>query len=111
MEFFGLIAFVLVMCYSSLPTKFKKLEGKVKKLERNIKGEKAMSKILSELVNKKCILVSDEGLTFAAKREIECNVLAVDDEWIKFTFTDKKGVTKTQILRVESIERVEFINN
>jgi len=111
LEYFGLAAFVLILSYSSYPGKIKKLEAKIKKLERNLRGEKSMSKILSELINKKCILISDEGLSIVSKREIECIVLDVDDEWIKFTFTDKKGVSKTQILRVESIERVDFIES
>lgn len=111
MEYLGIIAFVLIMSYSSYPAKVKKMESKVKKLERNLRGGKSMSKILSELINKKCELVSDVGLEIFSKREIECVILDVDDEWIKITFTDKKGVHKTQILRVEAIERVSFIEN
>lgn len=109
MEFFGLIAFILVATYSSHPTKVKKIESKIKKIEKNLRGEKSMSKILSELINKKCILITDTGLEIASKREFECFILDVDDEWIKFTFTDKKGINKTQILRVDDIERVDFI--
>lgn len=111
MEYFGIVAFILMLAYSSYPEKVKRLESKVKKLERNIKGGKTMSKILSELINKKCILVSDEGLSIVSKREIECTILDIDDEWIKFTFTDKKGVEKMQILRVEDIQRVDFIGS
>ncbi|CDM67298.1 hypothetical protein CM240_0119 [Clostridium bornimense] len=111
MEYLGLIAFILIMSYSSYPAKIKKIESKIKKLERNLRGEKSMSKILSELINKKCILVSDIGLTLVSKKEIECTILDADDEWIKFTYTDKKGVSKTEILRVEAIERVSFIEN
>lgn len=70
-----------------------------------------MSKVLSDLINKKCILVTDAGLVLASKRELESTILDVDEEWIKFTFTDRKGILKTQILRVDSIERVDFIEN
>lgn len=111
MEYFGLISFVLIICYSSYPEKIKKLESKIKKLERTLKGEKSMSKVLSDLINKKCILVTDAGLVLASKRELESTILDVDEEWIKFTFTDRKGILKTQILRVDSIERVDFIEN
>lgn len=111
MEYFGLISFVLIICYSSYPEKIKKLECKIKKLERTLKGEKSMSKVLSDLINKKCILVTDAGLVLASKRELESTILDVDEEWIKFTFTDRKGILKTQILRVDSIERVDFIEN
>lgn len=111
MEFFGFIAFMLLIAYSDYPARVKKIELRIKKLERRLKGEKSMSKILSELINKKCELVSDDGLSLVAKREIECIILDVDDDWIKFTFTDKKGVSKTQIIRVERIEKVNFIEN
>lgn len=111
MEYFGLISFVLIICYSSYPEKIKKLESKIKKLEKSLKGEKSMSKVLSDLINKKCILVTDAGLVLASKRELESTILDVDEEWIKFTFTDRKGILKTQILRVDSIERVDFIEN
>lgn len=83
----------------------------MKKLEKKLRGEKTMSKILSELINKKCILITDTGFEIASKREIECYILDVDDDWIKFNFTDKKGVNKTQILKVEDIERVDFIES
>lgn len=109
MQYFGFVAFIIIIFYSSYPEKIKKLENKIKKLERNLKGEMSMSKVLSDLINKKCVLISDEGLQIISKREIECTVVDVDDEWIKFTFTDKKGIVKTQILRIESIERVDSI--
>lgn len=109
MEYLGVIAFVFVMCYFSYPEKIKKMEGKIKRLEREIRGEKSMSKILSELLNKRCVLVSEDGLQIVSKKEIECIVLDVDDEWIKFTFADKKGNNKTQILRIDAIERVNLI--
>ena len=67
-----------------------------------------MSKILSELKNKKCKLVSDELLTMGLNREYECTIIDVDDEWLKIAIIDKKGVNKTHILRVEAIDRVEL---
>lgn len=111
MEYLGFIAFILIMSYYSYPAKVKKVESKIKKLERNLKGEKSMSKILSELINKKCELVSEQGLSLVSKMEIECVILDVDDEWIKINFLDKKGVSKTQVLRVEAIERVSLIED
>ena len=115
MECFGLIAFVLVMCYSSYPTKVKKLESKIKRLERKLRGDGYMSKILNELINKKCILVTNsnagDDAFITVNGRFECTILDVDDEWIKFTFTNKKGVVKTHIIRVESIDRVDFVED
>lgn len=111
LEWIGFFAFMIIICYSSYPSKIKKMESKLKKLERNMKGENSMSKILSELINKKCKLVSDDGVAIASNREFECTILDIDDEWIKFTFKDKKGIDRTKILRIESIERVDLIDD
>ena len=64
---------------------------------------------ISELINKKCILICGEDILIDNKTEIECTILDVDDEWIKFTFTDKKAVNKTQVSRIEAIESVQII--
>ena len=96
-----------VIFFSSYPSKIKKMESKIKKLERNMRGENYMSKLISELINEKCILICTNLID--NKREIECTILAVDDEWIKFTFTDKKGVNRTQVTRIEAIESVQII--
>ena len=109
MEYFGLLAFALVMCYSGLPGKVKHLEAKVKKLSKNQKGESYMSKLINELVGKDCIIKSDLGLELVGRTDIKCKVIDVDDEWIKLTFTDKKNKVVTKILRIENIDEVEII--
>lgn len=111
LEWVGFMALALILCYSSYPAKIKKLETKLKNIERNMKGENSMSKILSELINSKCKLITSEGLAIVSSTEIECTILDVDDEWIKFFLTDKKGVTKTKIMRIDSIDRVDLLDN
>lgn len=111
MEFLGLIAFILILGQPDYRNKINQLESEIKKIERNLKGESAMSTILAELINQNCELVSDTFLALAARREIECTILAVDEEWMKFTFTDKKGKRKTQIVRIDAIERVNLIES
>ena len=76
-----------------------------------MKGENYMSKLLSELINKKCILICGEDILVDNRMEVECTILDVDDEWIKFTFTDKKGFNKTQVNRIEAIESVQIIGD
>lgn len=106
MGVFGLIACIILLSYSSYPAKVKKLESKIKKLERNLKGEKTMSKLLAELINKKCVLVTAGGFT-----KTEGIVLDVDDEWIKFSSIDKKGGSTIQVIRIDSIEKVDVVEN
>lgn len=110
MKWLGLICLIIIICYSSYPGRVQKLEGKVKKLERKLSGGDDMSKIIKDLVGKQCILTSQEALFFAGNTEVECMVLAADDEWIKFTYTNKKKVKKTKILRIDSVESIDLLS-
>ncbi len=110
LEYFGLIAFVLVLSQMGYSSKIKKLEGELKRLKRKIKGEEALSKLLKDLIGVKCIIDCDGAVVFTGKSEMECEVLDVDDEWVKITYKDKKEVTKTNIIRIESIDNIEIIN-
>lgn len=103
------ICFICIMLYSSYPSKVKKLESKVKKLERNKKGENKMSKLINSLIGSNCKIRSEEGLIFNGNVEINCLVLDADDEWMKISHSDKKGNTKIRILRIESISNIELI--
>lgn len=107
MEFIGWISLIIILCYSSYPGKVKKLENKVKKLERNQKGDYEMSKIISNLIGKECKITTEEVL-LAGSTEVNCSILDVDDEWIKILYADKKGINKIKILRIESLDNIEL---
>lgn len=110
MEWIGWLSLIIILCYSSYPRKVKKLEIKVKRLERNQEGGAKMSKIISDLIGKNCKIKAEEALLFSGNTEVACTVLDADDEWIKFTYTDKKNIVKTKILRIDSIDSVELAN-
>lgn len=107
MEFFGFLAFILLMTYSSSYTsKFKKLDSKIKKLEKLVKGDdNIMSKLLNNLINKNCKITPNEGFGFLTEGE----VLAVDEEWVQILITDKKGKTKNVIIPIDSIKSIEIL--
>lgn len=109
MEWLGLVALGIVLCYSSYPGKVKRLEKAIKKLERKQRGEDIMSKLISELVDKKCKIKSDDALQWVGKEEIECIVLDADDEWIKVRFNDKKNNQITKLFRIDHIEEIEMM--
>ena len=108
MEWVGFIALAIMLCYAAYPGKVNRLETKVKRIERKIGGESSMSKLINDLVGSSCKIKSDEALALVGGTEIDCTVLDADDEWIKVTYVDKKGNTKTKILRIETIESVEL---
>ena len=111
MEYFGVMAFILVMCCLSYPEKIKKLEAKVKILEKQRKGESAVSKLIRELVGKDCKITSEQGAAFTGKMEFLCHVLDYDEEWLKIRFLDKKNQEITKLIRVEDIEHIEILEN
>lgn len=110
MEYLGIIALLLLLCYISYPGRVRKLERKVKKLGTRQSGGSAMSKLISQLIGKNCTLKTDENLDFSGSSELNCTILDADDEWIQCRCTDKKGNVTTRILRIDSIEQVLLPN-
>lgn len=111
MEWTGLLALALVLCYSAYPGKVNRLEAAVKRLERKQRGENDMSKFINELVNKECKIKSDAVLQMVGSTELKCLVLDTDDEWIKVRFKDKKNNQITKLLRIENIDEIEIIDS
>ncbi len=72
---------------------------------------KYTSKILSELINKKCVLIMEDYFLFNCYEEIKCTILDVDNEWLKFTIIDERNVIKTQIFKIKTIQTIDFIEN
>lgn len=105
MEWLGLLALGILLCYSGYPGRVKALERKVKKLERKQQGGSDMSKIISDLVGKECKVILDSGIT-----QLNCTILDADDEWVKISYMENKKSTapKIKILRIEEIESVEM---
>jgi len=106
MEIFGLVALALVLCYSGYPARIKKLETELKKIKTSVKGENAMSRLIESLRGQECIIECNEALLITGKTSITCQVLDVDDEWVKISFTDKHN--KTKIMRIENISNIEL---
>ena len=90
MEWFGIVALLLLLCYSAYPGKVKRLETKVKRLEKKQRGVAYMSKLINDLVGKQCIIRSDFIFSFVGKTELSCKIIDADDEWIKICYTEKK---------------------
>lgn len=111
MEWIGLAALGLMLCYISYPGRVRHLEAAVNRLERKQRGDNAMSKLISELVNKECRIKSDDAFQLAGNTELMCFVLDSDDEWIKVRFTDKKNNQITKLFRIENIDEIEVVES
>ena len=107
MEWFGIVALLLLLCYSAYPGKVKRLETKVKRLEKKQRGVAYMSKLINDLVGKQCIIRSEFIFSFAGKTELSCKIIDADDEWIKICYTEKKDKQVAKLMRIENIESIE----
>lgn len=82
--------------------KLMRMQGRIKSLERKRKGNKTKSQFLKEMIGKKPTIMSES---------IGTNnwlVVDVDEEWVKLSMTDKKGQTKTKLIRTEDIRSIEL---
>ena len=107
MEWFGIVALLLMLYYSTYFEKVKRLEMKVKRLEKEQRGVTYMSTLINILVGKQCIIWSDSIFSFAGKTELSCKIIAADDEWIKICYTEKKGKQVVKLTRIENIDAIE----
>ena len=98
----GVVAFAMVTMLLGLPKEVKGLKNKVKKLSKLVEGDKSMSKLLEELVGKKCAIytsgVGNVGV-----------VMAVDEDWVKFELENKKGKKKLMLYPIEDIASIEIM--
>ena len=72
MEYLSVLAFVIVLCYMSYPDKVKKLERKVKKLEKERCRESIMPKLIEELVGTRGASVSRKLSSDSGTERTDC---------------------------------------
>ncbi len=67
-----------------------------------------MSDMLLSLKGCCCSIKNDEAEFLTESPDIACEVLDVDDEWIKILYTDKTGRRVVKVERVETIMGVKI---
>ena len=92
----------LVLIYTSQSKKIKRLEKRLKVIERKEKGNTDMSRLLKELIGRTPVIV---GQLFGTDN---WEVVDVDEEWVKLRRVDKKGKEKFKLQRIEDIQTIQF---
>ncbi|MFS9217892.1 hypothetical protein [Streptococcus mitis] len=92
----------LVLIYMSQSKKIKRLEKRLKVIERKEKGNAEMSRLLKELIGEKPTII---GELFGTNN---WEVVDVDEEWVKLRRVDNTGKEKFKLQRIEDIQTVEF---
>ncbi len=96
------IFFILAM-----EKKIKRLNRKIKKIEKVKKGDDSMSKLIKDLEGKKCTILQGEEIIIGKLPVYE--ILEVDEEWVKISSTDKKNIKSTKIIRIDDIQCINLV--
>lgn len=70
-----------------------------------------MSNMLLGLKNCCCSIKNDEAEYLTGSADIVCEVLDIDDEWIKIFYTDRTGQRVVKVERVDSILSVKIFHS
>ena len=106
------IAFILLVVIVSSCSNIKKrldnLDKKVRKMNLAQKRGTTMSKLITNSIGKECYITDVD----AFENGNVYTILDADDEWVKLSHRDiyKRNIIKTEIMRIDSIEKIEFIS-
>ena len=90
---------LLLLIYAGSQKKIKKLQRRIRSLEKKLKGETEMSRLIVELKGEKVKLVVNGS-------NKNYQILDVDEDWVKAVSLDKKQ--NTQLIRIEDIQGVQL---
>ena len=91
----------IVIFYASSEKKIKGLNRRIRRLEKQVKGNQDMSRLLEELKGQ-TVAVTVNG--FGTKYEI----MDIDEDWVKLTRVINKQLSATKLVRIEDIQGVQL---
>ena len=91
----------LVIIYASSEKKIKRLNKRIRRLEKQVKGNQDMSRLLEELKGQ-TVTVTVNG--FGTKYEM----LDIDEDWVKLTRVINNQQSETKLVRIEDIQGVQL---
>ena len=90
----------LLMVYASSEKKIKRLNKRIRRLEKQLKGNQDMSKLLEELKGQ-TVKVTVNG--FGTEYEI----IDIDEDWVKLSCETNKQQRETKLVRIEDIQDIQ----
>lgn len=91
----------LVIVYASSEKKIKGLNRRIRRLEKQVKGNKEMSRLLEELKGQTATVTVD-GVGF------EYEIMDIDEDWVKLSREINKQQRETKLVRIEDIQGVQL---
>lgn len=106
MEFFGLMAFFMVMMYIGVPKEQKALSRRVKQLEKiNQGGKTLMSQMIQDLVGSTCMIYLEDGF-----QTHPYEILKVDEDWVQIRRNLKRSKEEVRIVHIHDIKELRPVN-
>ena len=91
----------LIMVYASSEKKIKRLNKRIRRLEKQVKGNQDMSRILEELKGQTATVTLNG---FGTKYEI----MDIDEDWVKLSRENRKKEKETKLVRIEDIQGIQL---
>ena len=91
----------LVIVYASSEKKIKGLNRRIRRLEKQVKGNQEMSRLLEELKGQTATITVNG---FGTKYEI----MDIDEEWVKLSRVNNKQQSETKLVRIEDIQGIQL---
>ena len=92
------IPFLLIV-YASSEKKIKGLNRRIRRLEKQLKGNQEMSRLLEELKGQ---TVTVNGF------RTEYEIMDIDEDWVKLSREINKQQRETKLVRIEDIQGVQL---
>ena len=91
----------LVIIYASSEKKIKRLNKRIRRLEKQVKGNQDMSRLLEELKGQ-TVTVTVNG--FGTEYEI----IDIDEDWVKLSCEMNEQQRETKLVRIEDIQDIQL---
>ena len=89
----------IVIFYASSEKKIKRLNKRIRRLEKQVKGNQDMSRLLEELKGQTATVTVD-GVGF------EYEIIDIDEDWVKLSRVIKQHRV-TKLVRIEDVELIQ----
>ena len=100
------VVIIAVLYMFAVSIQVNQMKKDLRKLKKKDRGVSYMSKIIEELVGKKCKIIYVDGLNTEMGQ-----ILAVDDEWLKIKVDSKKDKENVKVIRIDVIEQVAMLED
>ena len=91
----------IVIFYASSEKKIKGLNRRIRRLEKQVKGNKEMSRLLEELKGQTVtVMVNGFGT--------EYEIMDIDEDWVKLSRETIKQQRETKLVRIEDIQDIQL---